>query len=65
MPDKTGRFIKGYSGNPGGRPEEGHKIIELAKNYTIEAMGTHVELVREGKDERARGAAAQPLLDRG
>ena len=65
MRDKTGRFIKGYSGNPGGRPKDEHNVIELARGYTTEALETLVELMRDGKDERVRGTAAQALLDRG
>ena len=33
--------------------------------YTLEAIDTLVELMRDGKDERVRGTAAQALLDRG
>ena len=65
MRDKTGRFIKGSSGNPGGRPKDEHNVIELARSYTTEALETLVELMRDGKDERVRGTAAQALLDRG
>ena len=65
MRDKTGRFIKGYSGNPGGRPKDEHNVNDLARSYTTEALETLVELMREGKDERVRGTAAQALLDRG
>ena len=65
MRDKIGRFIKGYSGNPGGRPKDEHNVIELARSYKTEALETLVELMRDGKDERVRGNAAQALLDRG
>jgi hypothetical protein len=65
MRDKTGRFIKVYSGNPGGRPKDEHNVIELARSYTTEALEALVELMRDGKDERVRGTAAQALLDRG
>lgn len=30
--DKTGRFIKGHSGNPGGRPKKPVNLEEYAKN---------------------------------
>ena len=37
----------------------------MARSYTLEAIDTLVELMRDGKDERVRGTAAQALLDRG
>ena len=65
MRDKSGRFAKGYSGNSGGRPKDEHNVAELARSYTVEALETLVELMRNGRDERVRGTAAQALLDRG
>lgn len=62
---KTGRFIPGQSGNPCGRPKDEHRVAELARSYTVEAIDTLVELMRDSKDERVRGTAAQALLDRG
>jgi len=29
MRDKSGRFVKGYSGNAAGRPKDRHNIAEL------------------------------------
>ena len=40
-------------------------MAELARSYTLEAINTLVDLMRDGKDERMRGTAAQALLDRG
>ena len=62
---KSGQFAPGQSGNPGGRPKDEHRVAELARSYTLEAIDTLVELMRDGKDERMRGTAAQALLDRG
>ena len=62
---KSGQFALGQSGNPGGRPKDEHRVAELARSYTVEAIETLVELMRDGKDERVRGTAAQALLDRG
>ena len=62
---RSGQFAPGQVGNPGGRPKDEHRVAELARSYTLEAIDTLVELVREGKDERVRGTAAQALLDRG
>ena len=62
---KSGQFAPGQSGNPGGRPKDEHRVGELARSYTLEAIETLVDLMRHGKDERVRGTAAQALLDRG
>ena len=62
---RSGKFAPGQSGNPGGRPKDEHRVAELARSYTVEAIDTLVELMRDGKDERVRGTAAQALLDRG
>ena len=34
MRDKSGRFVKGYSGNAGGRPKDEHNIAALARSYS-------------------------------
>ena len=60
-----GKFVSGQSGNPGGRPKDEHRVAEMARSYTAEAIETLVDLMRHGKDERVRGTAAQALLDRG
>jgi len=65
MREKTGRFMKGYSGNSGGRPKDTHNIAELARSYSEEAILALVDLMRHAKDDRVRGTAAQALLDRG
>ena len=65
MRSNLGQFVSGHSGNAGGRPKEEHKVAELARSFTTEAIDTLVELMRSGKDERVRGTAAQALLDRG
>ena len=62
---KSGQFVPGQSGNPGGRPRDEHRVAELARSYTAEAIDTLVELMRHGKDESVRVPAAQALLDRG
>ena len=61
----NGRFAKGQSGNPGGRPKDEGRVAELARSHTSEAVDTLAHLMRHGKDERVRGTAAQALLDRG
>ena len=65
MRDKSGRFVKGFSGNAGGRPKDEHNIAALARSYSTEAIETLVDLMRNARDDRVRGTAAQALLDRG
>ena len=62
MRDKSGRFVKGYSGNAGGRPKDEHNIAALARSYSTEAIKTLVDLMRNARDDRMRGTAAQALL---
>ena len=63
--EKSGQFAPGQSGNPGGRPKDEYRVAELARSYTLEAIDTLVELMRNASDDRVRGTAAQALLDRG
>ena len=49
----------------GADPRTSIMSLSLHLRYTTEALETLVELMREGKDERERGTAAQALLDRG
>ena len=42
MRDKSGRFVKGYSGNAGGRPKDEHNISELTHSYSNEAIDTEL-----------------------
>ena len=54
MRNNLGRFKAGYSGNAGGRPRDEHKVAELARSYTTEAIDTLVDLMKYGKDDRVR-----------
>ena len=65
MRDKSGRFRKGYSGNAGGRPKKEQNIASLARSYSTQAVEAFVELMRNARDNRLRGTAAQALPDRG
>lgn len=61
-----GRFQKGQSGNPGGRPKEVGHIRDLARAHTDAAMRTLVEIAQDGgAPPAARVAASTALLDRG
>lgn len=57
-------FVKGKSGNPGGRPRAEIRLKELAREHTPAAIDTLVKGLK-AKGERTRVAAAEALLDRG
>ena len=61
-----GKFQKGQSGNPGGRPKEVGHIRDLARAHTDAAMRALVEIAQDaGAPPAARVAASTALLDRG
>lgn len=62
--DANGRFTKGKSGNPGGRPKAERTVIELARQYTEEAIQGLLAIARQGESEASRVAAWRELLDR-
>ena len=59
----NGRFQKGKSGNPGGRPKASHSIQELARKHAPEAIKTLAAIAKKGTPG-ARVSAAIALLDR-
>jgi hypothetical protein len=59
----NGRFQKGKSGNPGGRPKAAHSIQELARKHAPEAIKTLADIAKKGTPG-ARVSAASALLDR-
>lgn len=58
------KWVKGQSGNPGGRPAVVAEVRRLARMHTGEAIDRLVELMRSS-DERIAFAAIRELLDRG
>jgi len=59
----TGRFLKGKSGNPGGRPTE-DGIRELARQHGPKAIA-RLARAMDSKDERVSIAASIAILNRG
>lgn len=63
-------FVKGESGNPGGRAKvkllDGRTLTELAREHTVDALNVLVDVMRD-KDQpgTARVAAADKVLNRG
>jgi hypothetical protein len=61
---RPGRWKKGESGNPGGRPKEVAEVRDLARQHTVLAIET---LLKWAKSDNARASvqACNVLLDRG
>ena len=57
-------FVKGKSGNPGGRPKVSQEVQELARKHGPAAIKKLVEHLN-GDDGRLSQQAAVALLDRG
>lgn len=57
-------WVKGQSGNPGGRPKGEMEVIQLAREASPRAIGRLIELV-ESKDERVAIAASTAVIERG
>lgn len=61
----TGKFKKGQSGNPDGRPKKDPELVEAAKVHTVAAIKTLAEIMKNKKTNAgARVQAACALLDR-
>ena len=60
-----GRWARGRSGNPGGRPKTLVDVRDLARTQTELAVATLAQIAEHGVSEMARIAAANSLLDRG
>ena len=57
------KWVKGMSGNPGGRPKLEVSIRDLAQRNSMEALETLVQVMRTGKPGE-RLIAANAILDR-
>lgn len=59
------KFVKGQSGNPGGRPKAAYDLQELARERTLKALDTLTTIMEsEDAPPAARVGAACALLDR-
>src|SRR3954452_3790587 len=57
------KWVKGVSGNPGGRPKLELSIRELAQQHSMEALETLVHVMRTGRRSE-QVVAANAILDR-
>jgi Family of unknown function (DUF5681) len=62
--DSGGRFKKGVSGNPGGRPRTPASVIEATRALTTKAIETLEHMLDNGENEMTRVRAAEILLNR-
>jgi len=61
-------FVKGQSGNPGGRPaktEEERTLDAMCKAKTLDALDVLLSIMSNGENERNRMAAALAIIERG
>lgn len=56
-------FVKGKSGNPGGRPKEEAEVVRLARENSVMALETLVRFA-QSEDPKAAIPAANSILDR-
>jgi hypothetical protein len=62
----NGHFMKGFSGNPGGRPPAERAVVELARSEGVASLRTLIEIRDNPKaSDSTRAYCAQVLLDRG
>jgi hypothetical protein len=65
MAARKGVWQPGQSGNPKGRPSIKGEVETLARTYTVEAIETLADLMRNAAFDNVRMAAANALLNRG
>jgi hypothetical protein len=60
---KTGKFTKGTSGNPGGRPKIDPKVKKILESATVDAAQALVDMLSSGNPQYII-RAAETILDR-
>jgi Family of unknown function (DUF5681) len=65
LPKPKGRWRKGQSGNPGGRPAGLSQLRDLCRNWTPEVIEELKRLALTSSSHSVRVSAASVLLDRG
>jgi len=59
-------FVRGSSGNPGGRPKQDVTVAELARLHGVAAIEVFIQVMNNEKNPASvRVAAAEKVLDRG
>jgi len=56
-------FVKGKSGNPGGRPARSPEVVKILKRLGKESLEVIEHLMRNAEDESVRLNAAKYLSD--
>lgn len=58
-------FVKGQSGNPGGRPKRSIEQNKILQKYADEALEIIIKIARSSEDDAVRVSAAKYLYDQG
>jgi len=63
--DKSGKFKKGQTGNPGGRPAMPEEFKELAKKHSLSALQVAIDIMLQSDNKPSdRLKAVEIVIDR-